>query len=64
MEKRHTALFLAFVLLLTTLCACGQQTGQMGQTEQPKSSGEEPTGSLITQETEKPLPEFFPWAAD
>lgn len=57
MEKRHTALFLAFVLLLTTLCACGQQTGQMGQTEQPKSSGEEPAGSLITQETEKPLPE-------
>ena len=57
MKKRYTALFLAFVLLLTTLCACGQQTGQMAQTEQPESSGEEPAKSLVTQETEKPLPE-------
>ena len=57
MKKRYTALFLAFVLLLTTLCACGQQTGQMAQTEQPESSGEEPAKSLVTQETEKHLPE-------
>ena len=30
MKKRHTALFLAFVLLLTTLCACGQQAESNG----------------------------------
>ncbi len=55
MKKRYTALFLAFVLLLTTLCACGQQAGQMAQTEQPKSSGEEPAKSLVTQEPERSL---------
>jgi hypothetical protein len=38
LKKRHTALFLAFVLLLTTLCACGQQAEQ---TEQAESNGGE-----------------------
>ena len=54
MKKRHTALFLAFVLLLTTLCACGQQAEQ---TEQVESSGGEPTKGLITREPAKPSPE-------
>lgn len=54
MKKRHTALFLAIVLLLTTLCACGQQAGQ---TEQSESSGGEPTKGLITREPAKPSSE-------
>ena len=54
MKRRHTALFLVFVLLLTTLCACGQQAGQ---TEQQESDDGEPIKGFVTQETEKPLPE-------
>ena len=48
MKKRYTTLFLAFALLLTLLCACGQQS------EQPGSSGAEPTRSPGI---EKPRPE-------
>ena len=48
MKKRYTTLFLAFALLLTLLCACGQQS------EQPESSGAEPTRSPGI---EKPRPE-------
>ena len=54
MKKRHTALFLAIVLLLTTLCACGHQAEQ---TEQAESSGGEPTKGSITREPAKPSPE-------
>ena len=51
MKKGHKAMFLAFVLLLTTLCACGQQAEQAGQSE--GSSGE-PTKGFVTREPEKP----------
>ena len=54
MKKRLTALFLAFVLLLTTLCACGQQAEQP---EQSEGGGGEPTKSLITREPAKPSSE-------
>ncbi|MGN0609735.1 MAG: hypothetical protein ACI4J6_11050 [Oscillospiraceae bacterium] len=57
MKKRYGVLLFKFVLLLTALCSCGQQAGQMEQTEQPKSSSEESSNSLVTHETEKPLPE-------
>ena len=50
MKKRHMVLFLASVLLLSTLCACGQQTGQ---TEQPEGGG----GHSAAHGIEKPLPE-------
>lgn len=51
LKKRYTTLFLAFALLLTLLCACGQQS------EQPASSGAEPTRSPVTQGIGKPRPE-------
>ncbi|ALP93480.1 hypothetical protein [Intestinimonas butyriciproducens] len=54
MKKRHTALFFTFVLLLTTLCACGHQAEQ---TEQAESNGGEPTKGSITREPAKPSPE-------
>lgn len=50
MKKRHMVLFLASVLLLSTLCACGQQTGQ---TEQPEGGG----GHSAAHGIEKPQPE-------
>ena len=51
MKKRHMVLLLASVLLLSTLCACGQQTGQ---TEQPEGGG----GHSAAHGIEKPLPEI------
>lgn len=58
MKKRHTALFLAFVLLLIPLCACGQQAGQTEQqTGQQESSDGGPTRGPAAQGTKKPLPE-------
>ncbi len=51
LKKRHMALFLAFVLLFITLCACGQQT------EQSESSGGESTKDFVTREPEKPSSE-------
>lgn len=51
LKKSYTSLFLAFALLLILLCACGQQS------EQPESSGEEPTKSPVTQGIGKPQPE-------
>lgn len=54
MKKRHTALFLVFVLLLTSLCACGQQAGQ---TEQQESDNGEFAKGYATREPAKPSPE-------
>ena len=54
LKKRHTALFLALVLLITTLCACGQQSVQI---EQQESDVGKSTKSYVTQETETSLPE-------
>ena len=54
LKKRHTALFLAFVLLLTTLCTCGQQAKQ---TEQSESSSGKPTKGFVTRGAEKPSSE-------
>lgn len=54
MKKGDTILVLVFVFLLTTLCACGQQSVQI---EQQESDVGKSTKSYVTQETETSLPE-------
>lgn len=54
LKKGDTILVLVFVFLLTTLCACGQQSVQI---EQQESDVGKSTKSYVTQETETSLPE-------
>lgn len=54
MKKRHMVLFLASVLLLSTLCACGQQAGQ---TKQQESGNGALTKDFITREPAELSPE-------
>lgn len=52
MKKRHTALFLALVLLITTLCACGQQTGGGVSSQVPAT---EPAAGVSEGEEDMPI---------